>query len=83
MKSRNIFEALPYSNAFMRYKGFYELLQTTIMRTFLTLQQDVGKVSLYNLGYICTFLKLLFYSELNGVIFNFVGQRNHKLWPYN
>ena len=34
-------------------------------------------------SYICTFSKSLFYSELNGVIFNFVGQRNHKLWPYN
>ena len=41
---------------------------------FLTLQQDVS----YNLGYICTILELLFYSESNGVIeFNFVGQRNH------
>ena len=49
----------------------------------MILQQDVSKVSLYNLRYICTFLKSLFYSELNGVIFNFVGQRNHKLWPYN
>ena len=54
-----------------------------LLRPFLTLQQDVRKVSLYILGYICTFLKSLFYSESNGVIFNFVGQRNHKLWPYN
>ena len=54
-----------------------------LLRPFLTLQQDVRKVSLYILGYIGTFLKSLFYSESNGVIFNFVGQRNHKLWPYN
>ena len=53
------------------------------MRPFLTLQQDVCKISLYILGHICTFLKSLFYSESNGVIFNFVGQRKHKLWPYN
>ena len=83
MRSKNIFEALPYSIAFMRYGGFYGLLQTTILRQILTLQQDVLKVSLYILGHIYTFLKTLFYSELNGVIFNFVGQRNHKLWPYN
>ena len=31
MRSKNIFEAYPYSNAFMRYEGFYELLQTTII----------------------------------------------------
>ena len=58
----------------------------------MTLQQDVSKVSLYNLGYICTLLEslictlleslictlleLLFYSESNGLLFNFVGQRN-------
>ena len=29
------------------------------------------------------FKKSLLHSEFNGVIFNFVGQRNHKLWPYN
>ena len=40
----------------------------TIIAPFLTLQQNVGKVSLYNLGYICTSLKTLFYSESNGVI---------------
>ena len=53
------------------------------MRPILTLQQDVCKVSLYILGHIYTFLKSLFYSESNGGIFNFVGQWNHKLWPYN
>ena len=54
-----------------------------LLRPFLTLQQDVRKVSLYILEHIGTFLKSLFYSESNGVIFNFVSQRNHKLWPYN
>ena len=49
----------------------------------MTLQQDVSKVSLYNLGYMCTLLESLFYSESNGVIFNFAGQRYYKLWPYN
>ena len=53
------------------------------LRPILTLQQDILKVSLYILGHIYTFLKALFYSESNGVIFNFLGQRNHKLWPYN
>ena len=46
-----------------------------LLRLFMTLQQqDVSKVSLYNLGYICTLLESLFYSELNGVISNFVRQ---------
>ena len=45
-----------------------------LLRPFMTLQQDVSKVSLYNLGYICTLLESLFYSELNGVISNFVRQ---------
>ena len=54
-----------------------------LMHSFMILQQDVSKVSLYNLRYIYTFLKSLFYSESNGVIFNFVSQWNHKLWPYN
>ena len=49
-----------------------------LLHPFMTLQQDVSKVSPYNLGYI---LELLFYSESNNVIFNFVGQRYHKLWP--
>ena len=63
-------------------KGFTGCCKRRLLSPFLTLQQDVHKVSLYNLGYICTFLKSLFYSESNG-IFNFVGQRNHKLWSYN
>ena len=67
----------------MQYEEFYELLQTTIIAPFMTLQQDVSKVSLYNLGYICTLLESLLYSESDGVIFNFVGQRYHKLRPYN
>ena len=54
-----------------------------LSRPFLTFQLDFCKVSRYNLGYICAFSRLLFYSESNGVIFNFVGQRNQKLWPYN
>ena len=33
----------------------------------ITLQQDVSKVSLYNLGYSCTLLESLFNSELNGI----------------
>ena len=78
-----MFEALPYSIVFVQYGGFYGLLQTTIFGPILTLQQDVLKVSFYILGHIYTFLKALFYSESNGVIFNFVGQRNHKLGPYN
>ena len=57
-------------------KGFTSCCKRQLLRSFL---QDVHKVSLYNLGYICTFVKMLFYSESNGVIFNFVGQRNHKL----
>ena len=64
-------------------KGFTGCCKRRFLRPFLTLQQDVLKVSLYILGHIYAFLKALFYSELNGVIFNFVGQRNHKLWPYN
>ena len=36
---------------------------------FITLQQDVSKVSLYNLGYICILLESFIYSEPNGVIF--------------
>ena len=64
-------------------EGFTSCCKQQLLHPFLTLQQDVRKVSLYNLEYICTFFKLLFYSELNGIIFNFVGQRNHKLWPYN
>ena len=79
MRSKHIFEMLPYSNAFMQYGRFYKLLQTTIIAPISDTQQDVRKVSFYILGYICTFLKSLFYSELNGVIFNFVGQQNHKL----
>ena len=54
-----------------------------LLRPFMTLHQDASEVSLYNLGYICTLLESLFYSESNGAIFNFVGQRNHKLRPYN
>ena len=34
----------------------------------MTLQQDVSKVSAYNLGYICTLLELLCHSESNGSI---------------
>ena len=64
-------------------EGFASCCKPQLLCPFLTLQQDVRKVSLYILGYICIFLKLLFYSKSNGVIFNLVGQRNHKLWPYN
>ena len=64
-------------------KGFTSCCKRQLLHPFLTLQQDVCKVGVYNLGYICTFFKTLFYSESNGVIFNFVGQWNHKLWPYN
>ena len=64
-------------------EGFTGCCKQRFLRRILTLKQDVLKVSLYILGHIYTFLKALFYSESNGVIFNFVGQRNHKLWPYN
>ena len=77
MRSKNIFEALLYSIAFMRYGGFYGLLQTTIFAP--NSDTSTRKVSLYILGHIYAFLKSLFYSESNGVIFNFLGQRNHKL----
>ena len=49
----------------------------------MTLQQDVSKVSSYNLGYTCTLLESPFHSESNSAILNFVRQRNHKLWQYN
>ena len=39
-----MFETLPYSNVFMQYEGFCNILQTTIM----ALQKDVSKVNLYN-----------------------------------
>ena len=52
----------------MRYEEFCELLQTMIIAP---IQQDVSKVSLYNLGYICILLKPLFHFESNGAIFNF------------
>ena len=57
----------------------YKSLQTTIIAT---LQQNVSKVSLYNLGYICTLLESQFYSESNGIIFNFVGQRYGRIIKY-
>ena len=41
-----------------------------------------NKVSLYELGYICTLLELPFHSESNGIIFNFEHLRSRKLWPY-
>ena len=50
-------------------EGFTSCCKQQLLHPFLTLQQDVRKVSLYNLEYICTFFKLLFYSELNGIIF--------------
>ena len=83
MRSKKVFEALPYSIAFMRYEGFTGRCKRRFLCPILTLQQDVRKVSLNILGHIYTFLKSLLYSELSGVIFNFVGYRNHKLWPYN
>ena len=82
MRSKNI-EALLYSKVFMQYEEFCELLQMTIIAAIYDTSQDVSEVSLLNLRYICTLLELLFYSESNGVIFNFVHQHNHKSWPYN
>ena len=49
-------------------KRFAGCCKQRFLRPFMTLQQDVSKVSLYNLVYICTLLELLFYSELNGVL---------------
>ena len=48
MRSKNIF-----ASVFMRY-------ETTIIAPIMTLQEDISKVGLYNLGYICTLLELLF-----------------------
>ena len=63
----------------MRYKEFCELLQAMIIAPFMTLQQDISKVSLYNLGYICTLLESPFHSELNSFILNFEHLvSNHK-----
>ena len=45
MRSKNIFEALLYSNVFMRYEEFCERLQRRVFRAFMTLQQDVSKAS--------------------------------------
>ena len=42
----------------------------------MTLQQDISKVSLYN-------VVELFHSGSNIVIFNIVYLSKHKLWPYN
>ena len=64
-------------------KGFTSCCKRQLLCPLMTFQQDFSKVSLYILAYIFTILELLFYSKLNGVISNFVGQQNHKLWPYN
>ena len=77
MRSKNIFEVLLYSNVFIRYEEFYELLQTTIFAPIY------DKMFLKLAVYICTLLERLFYSESNGAIFDFARQRNHKLWLYN
>ena len=70
-RSENIFEALPYFNAFKRYKEFTGYCKRQFLHQLMTLQQDVSKVSLYNLGYICTLLELLFHSVSNDVTINF------------
>ena len=63
-------------------RSYTSCCKQRLLHPFMTLQQDDSKVSVYDLEYICTVLELLFYSESNDVIFNFVGQHNRKLWPY-
>ena len=64
-------------------KSFAGHCKQQILHPFRTLQQDVSKVSLYNLGYNCALLELPFHSELKGIIFNFAQLTKHKLWLYN
>ena len=78
MRSKNVFEALPYSNVFMRYKECYELLQITIIVAIYDNYKTLPR-----LAFIIWDILAESVPALNGVIFNMIGQRNHKLWPYN
>ena len=64
-------------------KSFCELLKMMIIVPIYGTSTRFFKVSIYNLGYVCTLLEWPFYFELNSIIFNFVHSSNHKLWQYN
>ena len=65
-------------------KCFTSWCKRRLLRPFMTLQQNVSKVSLIIWDiFVATLLESLIYSESNGYIFSVVCLQNHKLWPYN